>query len=224
MGFVQRTLVTLLSMLFLANIARADQNLNSVREVLDSDYGLQFQEHTLMDVDTTGDGFPDITLDLPLFNPMVPRFFGGAILKPTYPEYSSGITQALNTFNIGVATVMNYDSVQFDSTQIDSSAAAINYIFTGTPTDPISPTIPNNYSLGQNYPNPFNSSTTIPYHIPLHANNSSIEITNMLGQTVTEIPIFSGQTSTTFNGSEFSSGVYFYQLEATEPKKMVLTK
>jgi hypothetical protein len=88
---------------------------------------------------------------------------------------------------------------------------------------------PNSFKLYQNYPNPFNPSTTIKFDI---ANNVSVKINiyNILGKKVSclineNLP--AGSYEILWNGTEFSSGVYFYKLETdnySEIKSMVLMK
>ena len=86
-----------------------------------------------------------------------------------------------------------------------------------------------NFSLGQNYPNPFNPRTTIEYSIPSRS-NVVIKVFDILGREVAtlvneEKP--AGVYNVNFNGSELSSGVYFYRIEAenfVETKKLVLIK
>jgi photosystem II stability/assembly factor-like uncharacterized protein len=87
----------------------------------------------------------------------------------------------------------------------------------------------NNYSLSQNYPNPFNPSTTIKYSIP-EAGIVKVTVYNMLGQKVQDVlNTFhnAGNHEVVIDGSELSSGVYFYQLTAGSyqtTKKMLLLK
>ncbi len=95
--------------------------------------------------------------------------------------------------------------------------------------------IPKNFSLDQNYPNPFNPSTTIRFALPTNA-RVSIKLYNTLGQEVVNIlnneQMNAGVHETVFNASNFSSGVYFYRLEAkgddgssfAKAKRMVLVK
>jgi hypothetical protein len=70
--------------------------------------------------------------------------------------------------------------------------------------------------LSQNYPNPFNPSTTIRYELPVR---SVVRLTvhNTLGQTVRELvegELEAGSHEATFDATDLSSGVYFYQLKA----------
>jgi len=89
--------------------------------------------------------------------------------------------------------------------------------------------IPNQFNLSQNYPNPFNPLTKINYSIP-KGTNVSIRIYDILGRLVrTLVNEFreAGTYNINFDGSNLSSGVYFYRIEAgdfVESKKMVLIK
>lgn len=85
------------------------------------------------------------------------------------------------------------------------------------------------FNLEQNYPNPFNPVTLINYTIPFRSNVKLI-IYDALGkqvQTLVNENKSAGSYSAEFNGNDFSSGVYFYKLEAdefSEIKKMILMK
>ncbi|MGE5681106.1 MAG: YCF48-related protein, partial [Bacillota bacterium] len=86
-----------------------------------------------------------------------------------------------------------------------------------------------NFDLMQNYPNPFNPATTIKYTIPAEG-KVSLKIYNVLGKEVAQLinqNQSAGQHSVSFNASELSSGVYFYQLtfgSNVSVKKMMLVK
>jgi hypothetical protein len=89
--------------------------------------------------------------------------------------------------------------------------------------------IPAAFSLHQNYPNPFNPSTVINYDIP---KSSLVEITvfDITGSEVKKIVSAykqPGSYSVIFDGSNYSSGLYFYRLKAdgfTSTQKMILIK
>jgi len=89
--------------------------------------------------------------------------------------------------------------------------------------------LPNNFSLKQNYPNPFNPLTTIEYNIPQN-NFVKITIYNLRGEktkTLVNKNKIAGNYSVVFDGSNFSSGIYFYRIEAgnySNTKKLVLMK
>lgn len=91
------------------------------------------------------------------------------------------------------------------------------------------PNVPLIYSLEQNYPNPFNPVTNIRYEIPV-ASTVKLTIFNMLGQkmaTIVDGRKQAGYHSIQFQTSSFSSGQYFYVLEAggyRQVKRMMLLK
>ena len=104
---------------------------------------------------------------------------------------------------------------------VTSSATAVR-------SDEVS-NIPSNFELSQNYPNPFNPSTSIKYSIPVDA-NVKVSIYNIKGELVTTLVNQfqkAGYYTATFNGTDLSSGVYLYKVEAgnfNQVKKMVLLK
>ena len=84
---------------------------------------------------------------------------------------------------------------------------------------------PKAFALSQSYPNPFNPSTKIKYDLPT-SSRVLIKIYNLLGQTVTTLTAGMqqpGEQSVQWNAAGFSSGVYFYKLEATSLDKPVKT-
>lgn len=89
--------------------------------------------------------------------------------------------------------------------------------------------IANVYSLSQNFPNPFNPSTNIKYQIPKDG-YVKLAVYDLLGREVDLLvneKQASGKYETVWNGSHFSSGVYFYKIktnEYTETKRMLLIK
>ena len=88
---------------------------------------------------------------------------------------------------------------------------------------------PDRYVLGQNYPNPFNPSTKINFSIP-KAGLVSLRVYDMLGREVKTLvadQLSAGEFAVDFDGSNLSSGTYFYRLQVgdfVEVKKMVLLK
>jgi hypothetical protein len=88
---------------------------------------------------------------------------------------------------------------------------------------------PDRFGLSQNYPNPFNPATNIKYTLPKDV-NVKITIYDILGQEVS-VPVNgfkkAGSYEFTFDGTNLSSGVYFYKAAAgdfTDIKKMTLLK
>lgn len=90
-------------------------------------------------------------------------------------------------------------------------------------------TFVNIFYLNQNYPNPFNPITNINYEIS-QTNFVTLKVYDVLGQlikTLVNEEKKSGSYSVTFDGSNFSSGMYFYQMKVgnfVQTKKMILLK
>jgi hypothetical protein len=89
--------------------------------------------------------------------------------------------------------------------------------------------LPTVYSLGQNYPNPFNPSTDISFALP-NAGQVRLTVYNVLGQeveTLVDRHMEAGNHTVTWQAANYSSGVYFYRLNAerfTQTLKMMLLK
>ncbi len=89
--------------------------------------------------------------------------------------------------------------------------------------------IPQQYKLYQNYPNPFNPSTKIRFEIP-KSENVKIEIFDEIGRSLGTIVNFNfraGSYEFTWDGSNYSSGLYFYRIIAgdfIQTNKMILMK
>ena len=101
--------------------------------------------------------------------------------------------------------------------------------------------IPTGFNLEQNYPNPFNPNTTIEYSIPVdlayrqaggkrETRNVKLLVYDIMGKKVEAIVDEKqnpGNYEIAFDGSDLSSGVYYYQLRVDEfvtSKKMMLLK
>ncbi|MEO8209072.1 MAG: T9SS type A sorting domain-containing protein [bacterium] len=85
------------------------------------------------------------------------------------------------------------------------------------------------FSLQQNYPNPFNPSTNIVYTLPVNS-NVKLNVYDGFGREVAVIvnkKQNAGTYEVKFNGENFSSGFYFYKLDAEDfiqSKEMLLLK
>jgi len=93
-----------------------------------------------------------------------------------------------------------------------------------TGIDKISNEIPNSFALYQNYPNPFNPTTKIKFSIP-EVRGQKLEVRlvvyDILGNEVTTLvneKLQPGTYEMEFNGSNYSSGIYFYKIEITDPE------
>jgi hypothetical protein len=85
------------------------------------------------------------------------------------------------------------------------------------------------FRLYQNYPNPFNPKTVVSYELPV-ASSVKLVVYDILGREVTELineKKAAGVHQVTFDGSRFSSGVYFYRMESgnyVQTRKLLLLK
>jgi hypothetical protein len=90
-------------------------------------------------------------------------------------------------------------------------------------------TQPIKYELVQNYPNPFNPTTTIKYRIPENS-QVTIKLFDILGNHIKTLVNENQQAGThnlLLDGTDLSSGVYFYQITSGNfhaVKKCVLLK
>jgi hypothetical protein len=88
---------------------------------------------------------------------------------------------------------------------------------------------PVSYSLSQNYPNPFNPTTTINFSLA-KPGFTTLKVYNLTGryvETLVSKEMPDGQHIINFNAANYSSGVYFYQLDSGDyhvVKKMMLMK
>ncbi len=86
-----------------------------------------------------------------------------------------------------------------------------------------------NFTLYQNYPNPFNPKTRIKYDLPTKE-FVKLKIYDIIGEEIVTLineEQTPGKYEVEFDGSNLSSGVYFYKIEAgefVETKKLVLMK
>ncbi|HEY3250094.1 MAG TPA: T9SS type A sorting domain-containing protein [Ignavibacteria bacterium] len=96
--------------------------------------------------------------------------------------------------------------------------------------------IPTSFSISQNYPNPFNPTTKIKFQIPARSaggaklSNAKLIVYDILGrevQTLVNEQLTPGTYEVDFEGTNLSSGVYYYTFSAgdfVETKRMVLIK
>jgi len=158
--------------------------------------------------------------------------FADTAFSITHPDtitgdYTLRVSSKLGTYDIFVNNLPpGYDDIRTTGKAGDTG---VNLNFTLTDVKERTSGIPESYSLSQNYPNPFNPSTNINYDIP-SSSFVNITIYNELGQKVVTLvnkEQKGGKYVVSFNASNLSSGVYFYQLRANnfvQIKKMILLK
>lgn len=156
-----------------------------------------------------------------------PGSLGTRVHKPN--EFRSSI------YNAPKVAIYNTGSEKYSALAYTGIAAAYtnNLYFNqeNLPTSvrQIGNLVPEEFSLEQNYPNPFNPGTTIRFSLP-NETHISLKIFNSIGQEISSIyngVLSAGNHQIDFNGSELSSGIYFYQISAgsfTSTKKMILMK
>jgi hypothetical protein len=89
--------------------------------------------------------------------------------------------------------------------------------------------LPTSYELKQNYPNPFNPSTTLAFALP-KPSEVTLKIFDASGRevaTLMEGKLPAGKHEVVLDASPFSSGVYFYRLQAdefSETRKLMLVR
>ena len=133
--------------------------------------------------------------------------------------YISSLAVSNSTIYIGVARETNVGSIVYKR--------PVSEVITNVEKD-IS-TIPLVYLLNQNCPNPFNPTTNISYSIPQSA-NVTLKVYDLLGREVVELVNGEknpGRYEVRFDGSNLTSGVYFYRLTAgsfSQTKKLMLIK
>jgi len=147
-----------------------------------------------------------------------------------YTNYHQSNGELILTANIIFAgDVKLYITVIDDSNATATDSLVISVAPATGIEDPLFSGIPKTYVLFQNYPNPFNPNTQIRFGLP-KASQVKIDVYNMLGQKVAELLNENKQAGyhrVEFYGSDFSSGVYFYKIQAenfVETKKMILLR
>lgn len=161
---------------------------------------------------------------------------GGINNYATVKYNSSGIQQWSQRYYYSGSTDDHANSMAVDNNgsvyvtgQSNRDILTIKYSqLTGI--NPISFETPPGFKLDQNFPNPFNPKTIISYQLAV-SNHIKLKIYDVLGN---EIAILvdeqknSGNYDIEFDGGQYSSGVYFYRLEADgsviDTKRMTLLK
>ena len=99
----------------------------------------------------------------------------------------------------------------------------------GTAVELVDEEIPATYRLAQNYPNPFNPLTTIAFDLP-QSGIVTLKVYDVLGREVAVLTSGNypaGSFKTRWEAIGFSSGVYFYKIQAGtyfETKKLILLR
>lgn len=170
-------------------------------------------------------------------NPLIGWVSGELFVDPPQRTYSIVIKTydgGLNWNIENLNTELCLNSIHFEDADIGWTVGKEGAIYKTTNggksfDDRVSKASGKKPVLSQNYPNPFNPVTKISFTV---SKNSfvSLKVYDMSGREVkslvneTKSP---GNYSVDFNGSDFTSGVYFYKIQAgdfTETKRMMLVK
>lgn len=157
----------------------------------------------------------------------------GVNTTPIGPNLTAMIVSA-GPFDIpaGGETVVSFAIVKGTNLAdllVNTTAAKLKYGTINVGIQQTSSVVPDKFELSQNYPNPFNPSTLINFAIAKQtfAQLNVYDITGRLVSTLVNQEMQPGNYQFTWNGTNLSSGAYFYRLqtnEFTETKRMLLVK
>ncbi len=210
--------------------------------------GPLFTKYTEISDSTEG---ADTMLYNPYFEISVSNWLDGADFEADVEVDMQAVGVDGNTYNIaGHRTLaagnkiafLTYDPLSLDASPyywygFSASAPQVQtalWFGVTTGVSPISNEIPNGFALSQNYPNPFNPTTQINFALKVDS-KVQLKVYNLLGQVVaSEVygNLNAGTHKYTFDGSNLTSGVYFYNISVegvdgsrfSATKKMMLLK
>ena len=125
--------------------------------------------------------------------------------------------------------IMAGNTHSFGAGEADFYLVKVEGVISGIPGNNSEEDTPVKFTLNSNYPNPFNPATNIDFALPEQC-GVDLSIFNLTGQkvaTLVDAKMESGNYTITWDGSNFSSGIYFYKLTAgdfTKTKRMTLLK
>ena len=157
--------------------------------------------------------------------------FAGSSTTGVYVSSNNGTDWTQRTEGIGnlyVRSLCVFNNYIFAGTDFNGVyRRPLSELLTGIQT--ISEMVPVNYSLLQNYPNPFNPTTNVQFSI-INVQLVTLKVFDILGRDVATLvneQLQPGKYEVTFDGSNYSSGIYFYKLSTTEftdTKRMLMIK
>jgi len=142
----------------------------------------------------------------------------------SWNEYRSGMPYAL-TFDLSIV----YQSRKLRATTHGNGIYERKLIEFPVTINSHTSSVIKNHELYQNYPNPFNPKTVISYQLPV-SNYITLKVYDASGKLVSTLVNerkSTGNYTIDFDGSNFSSGLYFYTITSgnyTSTKSMVLLK
>jgi photosystem II stability/assembly factor-like uncharacterized protein len=153
------------------------------------------------------------------------------ILQTSYALYTNngGLNWTRQTPTTGGSSIYNIHFFDALNGGLTSNDRILHTTNGGVLIKNISTEIPAAYSLSQNYPNPFNPTTKIKFDV-VSTGEVKIVVYDVMGrevQTLVNESLKPGTYELKFDGSQLTSGVYFYKLITdgfTETRKMLLIK
>ncbi len=138
---------------------------------------------------------------------------------------SINFTFMTNTLKATIAAIASLSGIQH-------STYSVSGYFNPNSINQISSEIPAEFRLRQNYPNPFNPVTKIRFEVPATGKENfvSIKVYDITGREVSTLVddnFSAGIYEADWDGTGYSSGVYFYKLVSggySEIRKMMLVK
>ena len=154
--------------------------------------------------------------------------------NPMFEESKNGYNYSLlpssPCINSGTIEIENYELPDYDI--IGNDRIYPNFVDMGAfelNVSSVDETLVESSALMQNYPNPFNPTTTINYQVTMDS-DITLVVYNANGEMVKEVVTGNhkaGSYSVEFDGSNLSSGIYYYSLKGNNfnvTKRMVLLK
>lgn len=157
------------------------------------------------------------TSDFEVYNRILLRTTNGGDL---WEDYSEGLPSRIESILVDTVHNRILTGTNFGIYTID--------LLSGVKDNVLS--LANDFVLFQNYPNPFNEQTIIKFFAP-QSGRYQLKLYSVLGQLIAilyENNLFKGYNQVTFDGSNLSSGIYFYRLISPTNshmiKRMILIK
>lgn len=156
------------------------------------------------------------------------KYPGNPVLLPSPGQWDGSMTLSGCVLLVGDTLHMWYDAADrpYSSYPWKIGLATSPFVPVSAEQEAILPAI---FSLSQNYPNPFNPITTILYELP-KSSMAKLVVYDMLGREVSVLVNDrrdAGVHEVQFDGSNLSSGVYFYRLQAgdfTQTNRLLLLR
>jgi len=165
-------------------------------------------------------------------------YYAGTMCKKVILGGNSYIScdDVVQIFGIGTANVVDSVNIKWTNGMSEMvynlAAGRIYYAVEGSGIigiHNISSEVPRSFNLLQNYPNPFNPSTKINFSLP-QSGQVSLKVYDITGKEVVTLvnqTMQPGTYSVDFDGTKYSSGIYFYVIKTesySDTRKMILSK